>query len=277
MKSEAIRLLKELHFTEYEAKVYIALLEKSPLTGYAAALESGVPRSKVYAVLATLAERGDIVVNQGETPFYSPVPPAEVVARHKERAEKIYNSAETTLDGFCASRQNREAIWNIAGRDSIMNKVREAIRGAQRRVLLEIWSEDAEELAGELREADARGVEVVLVSYGEINLDFAVVHRHDADSKITEEYGGRWIVLSSDDREVVAGIVSLGVDSRAAWTAHPGLVMPITEVIVHDLYLMEILRHFRPQLEKMFGKNLSGLRDKFTIDQSGRKLYNEPK
>ncbi len=49
------------------------------------------------------------------------------------------------------------------------------------------------------------------------------------------------MLLVQSDSEVVAGIVSLGKDIRAAWTRHIGLIMPITEVMIHDLYLMEIM------------------------------------
>ena len=46
---------------------------------------------------------------------------------------------------------------------------------------------------------------------------------------------------------------------------HVGLVMPITEVMIHDLYLMEILDKHRDVLEASFGKNLIDLRRKFSI------------
>ena len=91
--------------------------------------------------------------------------------------------------------------------------------------------------------------------------------------KITDEYGGRWLVFSGDDSEVVAGIVSLGKDCRAAWTMHVGLVMPITEVIIHDLYLMEIIEKHREILEESFGENLIHLRHKFSIYPDFKKHY----
>lgn len=84
---------------------------------------------------------------------------------------------------------------------------------------------------------------------------------------------GRWIVASADNSEVVAGIVSLGKDSRAAWTMHQGLVMPITEVMIHDLYIMEIMEKHRELLEESFGKNLIELRKKFSIYQDLKKHY----
>jgi HTH-type transcriptional regulator, sugar sensing transcriptional regulator len=99
------------------------------------------------------------------------------------------------------------------------------------------------------------------------------VYLHYMGHEITEEYGGRWLVISGDDSEVVAGIVSLGKDSRAAWTMHVGLVMPITEVMIHDLYLMEIMEKHRELLEESFGENLINLRRKFSIYPDFKKHY----
>ena len=43
-----IELLKNLQLTESEAKVYVALSQYGPQTGYEVSKTSGVPRSKVY-------------------------------------------------------------------------------------------------------------------------------------------------------------------------------------------------------------------------------------
>ncbi|MEJ2150164.1 MAG: helix-turn-helix domain-containing protein, partial [Chloroflexota bacterium] len=45
-------------FTEYEAKVYVALLQEYPATGYQISKKSGVPRSMVYEALGRLHARG---------------------------------------------------------------------------------------------------------------------------------------------------------------------------------------------------------------------------
>jgi len=222
MKAEVLAILRELDFTEYEAKVYLALLEKAPLSGYAVALNSGVPRSKIYEILGGMVNRGDIMVSQESTPLYVPLPPDELIAQRKRRAEHTFRAAQEALAEYSLSSKNRESIYNISGHGAIMSRVKEAIRGAKYRVLLEIWKEDAEELEDVLRQAAQRGVEFLIVSYGEVDFDFAQVYHHDMSEQITAEYGGRWLVSSVDDREIVAGIVSLGEESRAAWTMHPG-------------------------------------------------------
>lgn len=125
----------------------------------------------------------------------------------------------------------------------------------------------------ELKRAAKKGVIVTIIAYGDIEADFANVYLHDNSRQITEEYDGRWLVFSVDDSEVVAGIVSHGKDSRAAWTMHVGLVMPITEVMIHDLYLMEIMEKHREVLEESFGENLIHLRRKFSIHPDFKKHY----
>lgn len=143
----------------------------------------------------------------------------------------------------------------------------------KKRILLEIWKEEFEELESELRQAAKRGVNVTIIIYGEIVSDFANVYLHYMGHEITEKYGGRWLVISGDDSEVVAGIVSLEKDSRAAWTMHVGLVMPITEFMIHHLYLMEIMEKHKDLLEESFGKKLVNLRRKFSIHPNFKKHY----
>lgn len=276
MKPDVLAILQELRFTEYEAKAYLALLEKAPLSGYAVSLNSGVPRSKIYEVLNGMVARGDVLVSQQDTPLYVPLAPDELLAQRKRRAEEVFHEAGVALEQYAASVHQRDGIWNITGREAILSRVAECIGGAHHRVLIEIWREDAQALEATLRAAAARGVEVTVVAYGPLEWDFATVYRHDMDREITAEYGGRWLVFSVDDREIVAGILSLGEDSRAAWTTHPGLVMPITEVIVHDLYIMEIMRAFRPQLEARFGADLADLRRRFVIASLGKRYGGVP-
>ncbi|WP_371368126.1 hypothetical protein SRRS_18100 [Sporomusa rhizae] len=273
MKADVISILQELNFTEYEAKAYLALLEKSPLTGYAISLNSGVPRSKIYEVLNGMVARGDVLVSQESTPLYIPLSPEELIAQRKRDAEKTYLTAQKKLKQYTVTSQNRENIWNISGHEAILARVKEEIKEAKHRVLLEVWSDDVMELREELEQAARRDVKVFIISYGELNFEFATVYQHYMPEEITDEYGGRWIVSSVDDREIVAGIVSLGKESRAAWTAHPGLVMPITEVIIHDIYIMEIMNVFRNELEAKFGPNLINLRNKFTLEPYGKKYY----
>ncbi len=271
MKDKVIANLKELGFTEYEAKVYLTLVEKSPLSGYAISLNSGIPRSKVYQVLGAMAARGDLSVSQEETPRYAALSPDEMIQMRRKQSEQRLKNVEESLKSFTHSQGTGDSIWNLSGRESVFHRVRTMIQSAEQRILLEVWDADIPELRDDLHAAQARGIQVTLVAYGPVELGFGQVYHHYNPERITQEYGGRWLVASVDDRVVVAGMVSLGSRSRAAWTTHPGLVMPITEVIIHDIYILEILKRLGPELEKEFGKNLSQLHERFRLPANGKK------
>lgn len=272
---ETLDILKTLGFTEYEAKAYLALLSHSPATGYAVAKNSGVPRSKIYEVLDGMTARGDVLISPGNPPLYKALPAKELIAARKARAEENFLLAEQSLEKFEQAEHDRENIWNITGHDAILQKVNECITSAKKRILIEIWEEDFPTVAENLEEAAKRGVNVSIISYGNIPAAFANVYPHDMSDKITTEYGGRWLVFSADDAQVVAGAVSMGEESRAAWTMHQGLVMPITEVMIHDLYIVEMLKAHRDILEGTFGKDLIELRRKFAIHPDEKKHYIE--
>lgn len=270
MRADLIRTLQRLDFTEYEAKVYLALVEQAPLTGYGVARLSGVPRSKVYEVLEGLIARGAVLASHGAPTKYGPLPPADLIALRRAEAEASLRAAEVGLARYASGTADRGMIWDITGREEILQRVREGVGRAEVRVLLQLWAEDAPLLQAALAAVAERGVEVVVVAYGDPGYPFARVYLHEPGAaQITAEYGGRWVILSVDDAEIVAGIVSLGDESRAAWSRHPALVMPITEQIKHDLYIAELLRTHREELETSFGPGLVHLRERFGSRAAG--------
>lgn len=263
--SEALsKLLTQLGFTEYEAKTYLALLRQSPLTGYAIARVSGVPRSKIYEVLGNLVERGDVLVSHGEPVQYMPKRPKELIASRRQKVDQQLSAAEEGLEHLLSQDIPNDLIWDIRGRDEILYRLCEVIGRAKEQILLQIWEEDVAPIQDALLRASERSVMITLVAYGDPNLPFAKVYKHEPGAQeITSEYGGRWAILSVDGREIVAGIVSMGKESQAAWSSHLGIVMPITEQIKHDLYIAEMLHKHRDVLEASFGPALRDLRKQF--------------
>ena len=264
MIEDILNLLIHIGFTEYEAKAYLALLQQSPLTGYAIARISGVPRSKIYEVLGAMSERGDVLVSYGEPVQYAPKQPQELIASRRRTIEQRLAAAEKGLEDFLGKNTPTDLIWDIRGRDEILSRLREVIGRAKKQILLQIWEEDAPEIRETLLLAAQRGVVITVVAYGNPDFPFARIYAHEPGvEEITDEYGGRWIILSIDGQEIVAGIVSLGKESRAAWSSHVGIVMPITEQIKHDLYIAEMLNNHREVLEANFGRALRNLRQQF--------------
>lgn len=263
MTAAVVEQLQTVGMTEWEARAYLALLEEAPVSGYAVAKRSGVPRSKIYEVLNSLVGKGAVHVARGDTTLYGPLPPAELIARLRAEAAEHLDAAEAAMSDYAQQIGGNAVIWDLQGRVEILDRTRQLIRAARRRVLLEMWASDAGELRAELQEAAERGVEVIVVAYGDPEYPFAQVHQHPSTDEVTAGVGGRWVVISADNREVLAGIVSSGAQSRAAWTSHQALVVPITELIAHDLYKLEMLDARGQELEADFGPGLVKLRKKY--------------
>lgn len=255
--------LQALGLTDWESRAYVALLEEAPATGYAVAKRSGIARSKIYSVLASLAARNVVQVSRGEPQLFAPLPPRELIARLRAEFNQSLDDAEASLKAFTADAVHDGAIWDLQGRSAILERANELIHRARSRILAEIWAQDLPAFEEALTEAAARGVQVVIVGYGQIDLPAATVHEHPATDAVTAGLGGRWLVVSIDDKEIVAGNLSAGAHSRAAWTSHPGLVVPVTELVRHDLYKLEMLNAHGDTLETTFGPGLQVLRERY--------------
>ena len=54
---EILSGLRQLGFTDYEARIYVQLLKTNPATAYEVSKATGVPRANTYAALEALAQR----------------------------------------------------------------------------------------------------------------------------------------------------------------------------------------------------------------------------
>lgn len=82
-----IEKLRKLGLNGYEARVYLALLgeDRAPVSRIVA--KSRVPQSKVYATLASLAERGFAEQVLGEIKLYRGVQPLRAFENHRRNVE----------------------------------------------------------------------------------------------------------------------------------------------------------------------------------------------
>src|SRR5690349_22923245 len=74
-----ISALGELGFSQYEARTYIGLIGRGPMTGYAVAKETQVPQPKVYETLGRLVERGVVLQVDDSPAKFLGVPPDRVL------------------------------------------------------------------------------------------------------------------------------------------------------------------------------------------------------
>lgn len=241
MKPEIIITLKNLGFTEYEAKAYLALLEKSPLSGYGVALNSGVPRSKIYEVLDGMAQNGEVIISYGAPVLYAPLPPKELIDQRRNKTEENFNAAYNSLEDFSSRVEDRDNIWNISGYDEIINKVREIINNANESLLLEIWKEDLDKINHELAKAIKRKIKISIASREDVKLENAEVYKISVNNEEINDALGRSISICADDKEALTGVVSMGNESLAATSKNVGLTIPVSQIIKRSIFIAKSL------------------------------------
>lgn len=88
--------LTELGLTGYEARVYIALVNRSRYTAAQLARESRVPRQRIYDVLSGLTERGLVRALPGQITRYTAVDPASAIERLMAAHRASFSQLEQT-------------------------------------------------------------------------------------------------------------------------------------------------------------------------------------
>src|SRR5438132_10402545 len=101
--ASSIELVALLGFTEYEWRVYRALLTESPATAYRLGKASGVPLSRVYEAASRLVEKGAASIQPGDPVLYVPVSPETLIAEAPAKTNAHLESATEELTSLRSS------------------------------------------------------------------------------------------------------------------------------------------------------------------------------
>jgi sugar-specific transcriptional regulator TrmB len=220
---ELIQHLQALGFSQYEARAYCALLQKSPANGHEVARQAGIPTSKIYETLERLAQKGAVLVQRSEPTLWAPVPHRELVATLRNKAESTFAAVEQGLAQL-GQEQDTRLTWSLAGHGHVVDSMRRAIGRAQQRLAVAIPAAELAELAASLRAAAERGVALDLVVGGTTAVD--VPERANVRvARYPESQDGNHVAIVVGDGEETV-IADLGQDRpQGMWTHHPAVAL----------------------------------------------------
>ena len=263
--------LMEIGFNSYEAKVYLALLKKYPVTGYEVSKLADIPQSRAYDTLKAL-ENSQIVMSSKTKPVtYTPINPKELTKRYKRKVSSTLDFLDKKLPSV--KEDYTEPIHTVSGTNSIREKLIEIIKNAKKEIYLEIWSQDFKYIENNLLDAYNRGLEIKIVGYDDFDCMFGTFFQHISLREIENTIGGRTVYITVDEEEGLFG----RIDSKrkdnitSLWTKNRDIALLIKEFIIHDMYLIDIEANFPEQLRYFYGKNWKKLKDKVL---NGSSMYN---
>lgn len=202
---ELLSDLTRIGFTEYEAKVYLALLSESPATGYQLSKISGVPRSMVYEALSRLHGRGAVLESlEDRSSVYRPLPPDLLLERqHDDHLQLMANLRAGLTELYNAPTEDR--TWSLRGRRSILTLAVQLIEHAQKEVYLVLTDEDLTDLNQAVTRACARGIDVHLLLTGQGTPGCGEVAYHPPLETELHGLTGMLLIVVDSTESLIAG------------------------------------------------------------------------
>jgi|Deesub1362B_J571_1020462.scaffolds.fasta_scaffold03297_4 sugar-specific transcriptional regulator TrmB len=236
MMESLVDLMTRLGFTRYEARTYLYLLKNNPATRYELSKYSGVPRSAIYSVINKLEQDGLVNAIHSKPKRYIPLPPEQLVKLLEMRYMETLNEFSENLKKL-ESESHLDHLWNIRGYENLILKAKELIRSARESIYLSVWRREFVRLEEELRDAEKRGVKIVIFSFTELPFEVGRVLSHNLKEKDLEKIWDHKIILCVDQRELLMGEADLENPKNVAWTQNKALIAIALNHIILDITL----------------------------------------
>ena len=260
--SEVLGALRALGFTEYEAKVYLALVQSAPATAYEISNRSGVPRPNTYSALKVLAGRGAVIPVSEQPIRYAPQPPEQLFRAIAAQTRQLCEDVSEQLSRLAGAPQD-QYVWNVRGEAEVHGKVADLIDSARDEIWLKADSALLQRHADRLRKAAGkRRVRLMIILFGDDPDKFRFnkrceVYVHEA-SGVRMGTADNLFTIAIDHREMLTA--NTDGEVYAAHTANGAVVKMALSLIRHDYYMAEVFRHFKDEIDAAFGPHLRDLR-----------------
>ena len=258
MKQDIVESLSRLGFTSYEARAYVALLRAGSGTGYSIAKKSGIPSSKIYQVLLTLAQKGAIIGDGAEKNNYSAVAPDAVLNGIKSSIAGEISALEPALLLLRSepAEVNARVINNC---EEAVALIKTVVASADKKLLLTAWADDLEKLRPVLETAAAKSG-VFVLCYEDFKFAMGTVFQHRRPDLVRKEMPGRLLLAVADNREAVICFFHENGQTECISTSSRGITRIIADHIIHDISINKLMAALPEQVRNAAETELTALR-----------------
>lgn len=242
-------IMKKYGYSENETKVYQTLLGCDFLTGYEAAKQSGVPRSKVYNILSNLMNKGLVMTNHtSNSTLYKAVSFEKVTSLIEK---EVLEDVECLNDLFrdCEKMSEDEFIWNIKEYDLLYFKIKELMEKAKLNIYIQIWSSElTSELEDLIKKREMDGLHIAVILYDEkerYHTSLKNVFLHGFEQEKLKELQNKWISISIDEQEILYASIHNEKYVSGVYTKNKSMVFFLTEYILHDIYCLKLIEDLK--------------------------------
>jgi sugar-specific transcriptional regulator TrmB len=262
-----VRHLRNLGFTELEAKCLHVLSEFGTSTGYEIAKRLGVSRSNVYSALQKLVEKGVVLASKGEPTHFHALS-LEDISAHIE--SDVQESIRYVKEHMPRQDSERTEYYTLEGDAKVLERLRSELNKASEEVLCELWAEEAELLREELIALQERGIRVLLTVQGEAELPGVTVIPARRE-ELWQERSGRKLTIVVDRRLSIVGTRGEQGGAKAMLTEHPDMAELLVNHFYQGVILHELMKDMGGKLEDKYGKHFKKIVQSYTDNKRKRK------
>ncbi|MCT4585293.1 MAG: TrmB family transcriptional regulator [Peptostreptococcaceae bacterium] len=262
-----IEAMMELGLNKYESKAYINLLKNPNITAYELGNLSGIPQAKIYETMNKLLEKNLVNIISNNPKKYICVEYEDFL----ERKENDYkNNIKYLKNNLSKVKEKKEVshITHLQKEKQIEEKIIKMLDSANEFIYLETWKEDYIKIQKQLKEIEKKGIKIVIMIYGKGIDEIGRVYYHEMDGmEENKKSKGRWFTLIIDRKESMFCVFK-DINSQAFWTKNQAFMLMAESFIAHDIYLAEIYKDYKKELDLKFGPNLKSIREDISIGYS---------
>lgn len=235
-------VLQEIGFSINEAKVYVALIAKNPISGYEVAKRSNITRTMVYDILNRLVQKGAVSIIKNDPKLYAPVPYKELFKKFREDYNSRIDAVETALDNIECEEDTGNYIKNISNYESMLQEIRTLIQSAKHEMYISLWEEEALLFRPEFEEAFLRGVEITVFSFNKIPLRSKNAYSYGIPSEeLKKLWSRRRIIIIVDRERILIGEGNDQIEEISIITSNTMLIeLAIDQMILDIIHLHEM-------------------------------------
>lgn len=254
--------LRNLGFTEMEAKVMVELAASGPSSGYEVAKRLGVSRSNVYTTLQRLTQQGFLHSSHGEPVRYSMLKTEELTQMISGQMRESLTFVESQMP---RSESDHPPFYTVEGDNNVLTALAKELELAEREIVIDVCHEEAALLRNELERAEGRGVKLLWsTDEGETSLS-----RHmlwpgwDSSFKESSTIEGRKFSFVIDRRWCMLGIRGDHCSTVAMVTVHPVMTELLLSHFTQEMVLYEMENDMGNVLTERYGPHYEQIYNKY--------------
>lgn len=255
-RPELIESFEKLGLSSNEARVYLALLENNPITGYQLSKTSGILRPVVYEMLNRLVEKGGARVIKSNPDTYVPV----VIEEFLKNIEIGFSDAKSNINNTLKKYMvvdHSDYYWNIIGTKNILNSIHMMIQRAEHQIYISVQNQKFLDYFKEILLTQAqKGVSIDIFSYYNLETEGLTLYSYHLDQNFSSpSILTSMVEICVDSSESILSHFTDDKTAKSVYSKNLAQIKLIKDDILRSIYFIRLQSLYGTEKLKMMFNN----------------------